>query len=122
MALAILLPIARAIAFAHKSGYIRLDLKPGNVQVSYAGQVFLMDLGIARTVSTDAETVAVTQTGELLGTPLYISPEQIKGVEIDARSDIYSYGAMLYEALTGVPPFQGARCTTLWLSTYKRSR
>jgi serine/threonine protein kinase len=104
VALAILLPIANAIAFAHRSGYVRLDLKPGNVQVSYAGQVFLMDLGIARSASSD---LTVTQTGEILGTPLYMSPEQIKGERIDGRADIYAYGVMLYEMLTGSQPFHG---------------
>lgn len=104
LALAVLLPIANAIAFAHNRGFVRLDLKPGNVQVSNAGRVLLMDLGIARTA--DASD-AVTRSGQLLGTPIYMAPEQIMAGRVDARTDIYAYGVMLYEALAGTPPFAG---------------
>ena len=106
IALAILLPVGKAIGFAHSNGYVRLDLKPGNVQVSNAGQVFLMDLGIARSKEPDQ---AITQTGQIIGSPTYMAPEQFRGESIDARTDIYAYGVMLYETLTGVPPFSGSK-------------
>jgi serine/threonine-protein kinase len=103
-ALAILLPIGRAIGFANGHGYMRLDLKPANVQVTFAGQVFLLDLGIAKGIDS---TQSLTQTGIIVGTPTYMSPEQFRDAPIDARADIYAYGVMLYEALTGTPPFSG---------------
>lgn len=107
-ALAILLPIGRAIAFAHRSGYVRLDLKPGNVQVSYAGQVFLLDMSIAREVEREVDsTLEITQAGSIVGTPAYMAPDHFRGVEIDARADIYAYGVVLYETLTGALPFSG---------------
>jgi serine/threonine protein kinase len=102
LALAILLPIASAIEFAHSRGFFRLDIKPNNIQVSYSGQVYLMDLGIAKELNSDS---GLTREGDLLGTPLYMSPEQINNGDVDARSDVYSFGAVLYEAMTGLPPF-----------------
>jgi serine/threonine protein kinase len=102
VALAILLPIAQAIGFAHSKGFFRLDIKPNNIQVSYSGKVYLMDLGIARELSSES---SVTGSGQLIGTPLYMSPEQVRGVAVDFRADIYSFGAVLYEALTGASPF-----------------
>jgi serine/threonine protein kinase len=102
VALAILLPIAQAIGFAHAKGFFRLDIKPNNIQVSYSGKVYLMDLGIARELNTDSN---VTAAGQLIGTPLYMSPEQVQGRVVDFRADIYSFGAVLYEALTGDSPF-----------------
>jgi serine/threonine-protein kinase len=103
-AVAVLLPIAGAIQFGHEQGFYRFDVKPNNIRISTAGHVYLMDLGIARNVVDDN---ALTQTGAVVGTPFYMSPEQCRGEDVDKRSDIYSFGAVLYETLTGRPPFTG---------------
>jgi beta-lactam-binding protein with PASTA domain/tRNA A-37 threonylcarbamoyl transferase component Bud32 len=96
--------ICDGLASAHSQGVIHRDIKPGNVMVTRSGAVKLMDLGIARMV-TGPETAP--QTSAVLGTATYMSPEQAQGQTVDARSDLYSLGAVLYELLTGRPPFSG---------------
>ena len=83
---------------------IHRDIKPGNVLITPDGDVKVTDFGIARAVNTEE---SLTQTGSVMGTAAYFSPEQAEGKGVDARSDIYSLGVVLYEMLTGRPPFTG---------------
>jgi eukaryotic-like serine/threonine-protein kinase len=95
--------IASALDHAHFRHIIHRDLKPANVMLTKAGEVKLMDFGIAK----DVDLVALTQQGVAVGTPAYMSPEQVTGAPLDPRTDIFSLGVLLYEALTGTRPFQG---------------
>ncbi|MFT4233440.1 MAG: Stk1 family PASTA domain-containing Ser/Thr kinase [Microbacterium sp.] len=97
--------ILEALEYSHRAGVVHRDIKPGNVMVTPAGQVKVMDFGIARAVSDSSSTVA--ETTSILGTAAYFSPEQAKGDAVDARADLYSTGIVLYELLTGRPPFRG---------------
>jgi len=94
-----------ALEYSHRAGVVHRDIKPGNVMVTPSGQVKVMDFGIARAISDSATTVA--QTTSILGTASYFSPEQAKGETVDARTDLYSAGVVLFEMLTGKPPFRG---------------
>lgn len=94
-----------ALEYSHRAGVVHRDIKPGNVMVTSSGQVKVMDFGIARAISDSAATIA--QTSAILGTAQYFSPEQARGEAVDARTDLYSAGVVLYELLTGRPPFQG---------------
>jgi eukaryotic-like serine/threonine-protein kinase len=97
--------ILEALEYSHLAGVVHRDIKPGNVMVTDAGQVKVMDFGIARAVSDSSSTVA--ETTAIIGTAAYFSPEMAKGDPVDARADIYSAGIVLYELLTGQPPFRG---------------
>ncbi|MBO0814255.1 MAG: Stk1 family PASTA domain-containing Ser/Thr kinase, partial [Actinobacteria bacterium] len=97
--------VLRALEYSHRSGIVHRDIKPGNVMLTRGGQVKVMDFGIARAVS-DAQAT-MTQTAQVIGTAQYLSPEQARGERVDARSDLYSTGCLLYELLTGRPPFLG---------------
>lgn len=94
-----------ALGYSHKAGIIHRDIKPANVMLTTEGDVKVMDFGIARAVADTSATM--TQTAAVIGTAQYLSPEQARGETVDARSDIYSAGCLLYELLTGRPPFQG---------------
>ena len=98
--------LADALAYSHAHGVLHRDIKPANVLVASDGRPVLTDFGLAR----DAEASGLTKTGQIMGTPAYMSPEQAEGVPelIDRKSDIYSLGATLYELLTGQPPFTGS--------------
>jgi beta-lactam-binding protein with PASTA domain/predicted Ser/Thr protein kinase len=95
--------VARALSSAHEAGLVHRDIKPGNIMLTRDGEVKVMDFGIARTSTGDT----LTQTAAVLGTASYLSPEQAQGTTVDARSDIYSLGCVLYEMLTGRAPFTG---------------
>ena len=102
----ITLGICDALDYMHKHGVVHRDLKPENVMVDEWNRIKLIDFGIA--MKEDARRLTFAGPSPLLGTPDYISPEQVKGQHGDQRSDIYSVGAMLYEMLTGQPPFTGS--------------
>lgn len=104
-AVSITVQLAQALQFAHDHGVVHRDLKPANVMFRDVQTPVLTDFGIAR--QQDASATRLTQTGMLVGTPTYMSPEQINGAEVDGRSDLYSLGIMFYELLTGAPPFKG---------------
>src|SRR5262245_30431431 len=97
--------ICAALEFSHRHGIIHRDIKPGNVMLTQAGQVKVMDFGIARALASGATTM--TQTSAVIGTAQYLSPEQARGESVDARSDVYATGCVLYELLVGQPPFVG---------------
>ena len=97
--------VLAALAYSHQRGIVHRDIKPANVMLNRAGEVKVMDFGIARAMADGASTM--TATSAVIGTAQYLSPEQARGEQVDARSDIYSTGCMLYELLTGRPPFVG---------------
>ncbi len=94
-----------ALSYSHKAGIIHRDIKPANVMLTPTGGIKVMDFGIARAVADTSATM--TQTAAVIGTAQYLSPEQARGETVDARSDIYSAGCLLYELLVGRPPFTG---------------
>nr|WP_188305140.1 protein kinase [Streptomyces sp. CBMA123] len=104
-ALIIIAGVLEALAYSHRNGIVHRDIKPANVSITNAGAVKVMDFGIARALTGGATTM--TQTGMVMGTPQYLSPEQALGKPVDHRSDLYAAGCMLYELLTLRPPFTG---------------
>lgn len=97
--------ILQALEYSHRAGIVHRDIKPANVMLTRTGQVKVMDFGIARAMGDSGMTM--TQTSAVIGTAQYLSPEQAKGEQVDARSDLYSTGCLLYELLTVRPPFIG---------------
>jgi serine/threonine-protein kinase len=104
--------VASALISAHKNGVIHRDIKPGNILISTTGQVKVADFGIARALGAGVEQ-GLTQTGAVMGTATYFSPEQAQGVSTDQRSDIYSLGVVMYEMLSGVAPFTGENAVAI---------
>ena len=104
--------VASALISAHQNGVIHRDIKPGNILVSTTGQVKVADFGIARALGAGVEQ-GLTQTGAVMGTATYFSPEQAQGATTDQRSDIYSLGVVMYEMLSGVPPFTGENAVAI---------
>ncbi len=105
LVLDILRQVTSALCKAHELRIVHRDLKPENIMLSHSGEVKVADFGLARALSSDTKTL--TQVGVAMGTPLYMSPEQIEGRPVDARSDIYSLGVTCYHLLSGVPPHTG---------------
>lgn len=99
---------AEGLHYAHTRGIVHRDVKPANILVQADGRVKVTDFGIAKAVQTDPNHEDLTQAGAILGTAKYLSPEQVDGVSVDARSDIYSLGVVLYEMVCGRPPFVAA--------------
>jgi len=114
-AVPIVLQISAALDAAHHAGVVHRDLKPQNIMSDKDGRVYVMDFGIARSL----ETPGMTQTGALMGTPEYMSPEQAKGEKVDARSDLFALGIIFYEMLTGNSPF---KAETAMATMFKRTK
>ena len=104
-AIEIIADACQALNFSHQTGIIHRDVKPANIMISNTNAVKVMDFGIARAIADSGNSV--TQTAAVIGTAQYLSPEQARGENVDARSDVYSLGCVLYEILTGEPPFTG---------------
>jgi len=104
--------VASALISAHQNGVIHRDVKPGNILVSTTGQVKVADFGIARALGSGVEQ-GLTQTGAVMGTATYFSPEQAQGASTDQRSDIYSLGVVMYEMLSGSAPFTGENAVAI---------
>jgi predicted Ser/Thr protein kinase/tetratricopeptide (TPR) repeat protein len=100
--------VCQALDYAHQKGIVHRDIKPANILIDHGGTPFLADFGVAR-----IDTSTVTQTGTVMGTPSYMSPEQVMGKRIDKRSDIFSLGVILFELLSGKRPFDGESITTV---------
>ncbi len=105
--------IAEAVSAAHKKGIIHRDLKPGNIKITPDGRIKVLDFGLAKLSSSeDMEgEITETQTGRIIGTPAYMSPEQARGKDADHRTDIWSFGCIMYQMLTGRLPFEGETAT-----------
>lgn len=116
-ALEIIEQVGEALAEAHRHGIVHRDIKPTNVAIDHRGEVKVLDFGLAKQINSDTLDItdperqtlmhSQTQEGVVVGTPMYLSPEQALGVEIDARSDLFSLGTLLYECIAGKPPFDG---------------
>ncbi|MFD6270929.1 Stk1 family PASTA domain-containing Ser/Thr kinase [Nocardia asteroides] len=104
-AMEVVADVCAALDFSHKAGIVHRDMKPANIMINRAGAVKVMDFGIARAIADSSNPM--TQTAAVIGTAQYLSPEQARGETVDARSDVYSVGCVLFEILTGQPPFTG---------------
>lgn len=123
-ALDILNPIARALSAAHEAGIAHRDLKPENVFLGIDGEQHvepkILDFGLAKLLAPGALTVHKTRSGTPMGTPRYMSPEQCRGVPVDQRTDVYSFGCMAYRMLTGVAPFDGSTALDIMMAHVSR--
>lgn len=117
------LQAASALAAAHRAGIIHRDIKPENIMVRPDGLVKVLDFGLARMTesSESAPTDSSTQAGLVMGTPRYMSPEQARGLKVDARTDIFSLGVVLYEMIAGEPPFAGATTADIFAALLEKS-
>jgi serine/threonine-protein kinase len=104
----LMIELLDALDFAHEAGIVHRDIKPGNVMVDAAGHAKLTDFGVAR-VTEPGDQAEATRAGALVGTPSYMSPEQIQGQAVDRRTDIFSAGIIFYQFLTGQKPFEGTQ-------------
>lgn len=119
-ALVIMHQVAAALSRAAEQGIVHRDIKPENIMISDRGEVKVADFGLARLVRR-GDAVELTQAGMTMGTPLYMSPEQIEGKPLDCRSDIYSFGVTCYQMLAGVPPFQGDTALSVAIQHLKKA-
>ncbi|MBX9689426.1 MAG: serine/threonine protein kinase [Candidatus Obscuribacterales bacterium] len=106
----VFVPILRALAYAHRQDLVHRDVKPANIMICKSDEheiVKLLDFGVAKHIVPDSELSDFTRSGSIIGSPSYMSPEQCSGKNVDSRSDIYSLGCVMYEALLGEPPFKG---------------
>lgn len=117
IAAAITRQLAEGLAAAHARGVIHRDLKPANVLIDRDGNAYVSDFGVARSLASNG----LTQSGAVVGTPDYLSPEQARGDSVDARSDLYTLGLILYEMLTGTMPFQGSTLSEILAQRMLRS-
>ena len=115
-ALNIFSQVCDGLAYVHRQGILHRDMKPSNIMIEHSAsdspKVKLVDFGVAKIIDETAAK-SLTQTGEVIGSPLYMSPEQAKGLALDQRSDIYSLGCVFYEMLTGYPPFNARSAVEL---------
>jgi serine/threonine protein kinase/Tfp pilus assembly protein PilF len=119
-AVQLVVQVCKALEASHAEGVIHRDLKPQNIMVDEQGKVSVMDFGIARSMEVGG---GMTQTGALVGTPEYMSPEQAQGQHLDARSDLFSLGIIFYELLTGYSPYKAdTAMATLWKRTHEAAR
>lgn len=119
-AMEVIADVCAALDFSHRNGIVHRDVKPANIMINRAGAVKVMDFGIARAIS-DASS-PMTQTAAVIGTAQYLSPEQARGEQVDARSDVYSLGCVLFEILTGEPPFKGDSPVAVAYQTFVKIR
>jgi serine/threonine-protein kinase len=119
LSLMIMRQVAAALAKAAEQGVVHRDIKPENIMLMASGEVKVADFGLARLADT-SDGVDLTQTGITLGTPLYMSPEQVEGRSLDPRSDLYSLGATCYQMLTGAPPFEGETALSVAVQHLKK--
>jgi eukaryotic-like serine/threonine-protein kinase len=110
---------ARVLDYAHQHGIVHRDIKPSNIMFSADGQIKITDFGIAHI--EDPSAPQQTRAGEVLGTPAYMSPEQVLGKPVDGRSDIYSLGVILYELSTGVRPFRGENLAAVFMAVTQQT-
>jgi serine/threonine-protein kinase PpkA len=111
-ALTIVNQVASALFYAHKKGFVHRDVKPDNIMFRRDGTPVILDFGIARVLES---TTQLTRSGMSMGTPRYMSPEQLNAKRADGRSDMYSLGVVLYEMLSGAPPFKGSQTMTVMM-------
>jgi serine/threonine-protein kinase len=107
----IMIELLDALEFAHEAGIVHRDIKPGNVMVDANGHIKLTDFGVARVTDPEGNQAEATRAGALVGTPSYMSPEQVQGQKVDRRTDIFSAGIIFYQFLTGKKPFEGTQFT-----------
>jgi len=105
----LMIELLDALECAHEAGVIHRDVKPANVMIDAGGHAKLTDFGVARFTEPDGEQLEATRAGTIIGTPSYMSPEQIQGQTLDRRTDIFSAGVLFYQLLTGQKPFEGAQ-------------
>jgi len=105
----LMLELLDALDFAHEAGVIHRDIKPANILIDAGSHAKLADFGVARVTETEGEQGEATRAGAMVGTPSYMSPEQIQGQTIDRRTDIFSAGIVFYQLLTGQKPFEGGQ-------------
>lgn len=111
--------VARVLDYAHQHGIVHRDIKPSNIILSPDGQIKITDFGIAHI--EDPAAAQQTRAGEVLGTPAYMSPEQVLGNPVDGRSDVYSLGVILYELSTGVRPFRGENLAAIFMAVTQQT-